>query len=58
MEVNKIKVRSRGGSGPKNYPKSSKVYMIENLFTPKLFTNVKIIAFRDSVPVFVRIGMP
>ena len=31
-----------GGSGPKNYPKSSRVYMIENLFTnPKLFTECK-----------------
>ena len=47
-----------GGSGPKNYPKSSTVYMIENLLTPKLFMNVKIIVFCDSVPVFVPIGMP
>ena len=32
----------RGGSGPKNYSKSSRVYMIENLFSnPKLFTGCK-----------------
>ena len=31
-----------GGSGPKNYPKSSTVYVIENLFSyPKLFTECK-----------------
>ena len=31
-----------GGSGPKNFLKSSRVYMIENLFTnPKLFTEYK-----------------
>ena len=31
-----------GGSGPKNYPKSSRFHMIENLFSnPKLFTECK-----------------
>ena len=46
------------GSGPKNYPKPSRVYMIENLFTNQNFLrNVKIFVFRDSVAVFVRIGM-
>ena len=48
-----------GGSGPKNFLKSSRVYMIENLFSnPKLFTECKIMPFRDSVAVIVRIGMP